>query len=172
MDSPIARPEILRSDTLANSATAAAWIKSPYLRRVACRVASLHGISSLDVPDIQQELCVALWMAGPSTVVNATWLFRTASHKAIDIVRFRIRVAEETLPSAEKVTSPGVDTSLLLLLRARAALLPRQLHEFYVLRYEEGLSQREIATRLGLGRGSIRCLERRCLRMLKGRLAV
>jgi DNA-directed RNA polymerase specialized sigma24 family protein len=111
--------------------------------------------------------------AGPRTLVNPTWLFRTANHKAIDVVKLRIRVAKETPAPTEDLSSPSsADPSLLHLLRARAARLPKKLHDFYVLRYEEGLSQREIAKRLGLCRGSVRCLDRRCLRIMKGRLTV
>jgi DNA-directed RNA polymerase specialized sigma24 family protein len=75
------------------------------------------------------------------------------------------------LSDDDRMLPLATDPDLIHLLRARAALLPRRLHDFYLLRYEEGLSQREIAKRLGLCRGSVRCLDRRCFRMMKGRLS-
>lgn len=110
-----------------------------------------------------------MWKAGPDSMVNVTWVFHTANHKAIDLKR-RLRHQENVLSSAETRQQPsGGDPGLLHLLRARVALLPKRLRDFYLLRYEEGLSQRDIAQRLGMCRSSIRCLDRLCLRMLKGR---
>lgn len=62
------------------------------------------------------------------------------------------------------------DPDLLRLLRVRAARLPAGLAQFYHLRIEEGLSQREISERLGLCRGSVRLMECRFVRMMKGRV--
>jgi RNA polymerase sigma factor (sigma-70 family) len=152
--------------------TVAEWLESPYLTRVAFRVAAQFGIPSQDWPDLLQELRLALWKAGPSVTVNVTWVFQTANHKAIDLIRSKRRLREESLAVEEHVVSRNEpDPGLQHLLHARADLLPRRLREFYSLRFKEGLSQREIAARLGLCRGSTRCLERRCLRMMKGRLA-
>ena len=148
------------------------WLESPYLTRLAYRVAAQFGIPSQDWPDLLQELRLALWKAGPSLTLNVTWVFQTANHKAIDLIRIKRRLREESLVVEEHVVSPNEpDPGLQHLLHARADLLPRRLREFYSLRFREGLSQREIAARLGLCRGSTRCLERRCLRMMKGRLA-
>jgi RNA polymerase sigma factor (sigma-70 family) len=152
--------------------TVSEWLDSPYLARVAARVAVQYGVPPQDRPDLLQELRLALWKAGPELPVNVTWVFHTANHKAIDLLKRRRCLGEEELKSAERLPAKkSKDPSLLCLLRARAALLPGRLHDFYLLRYEEGLSQREIAARLGMCRGSVRCLDRRCLRMMKGRLA-
>lgn len=161
-------PTILAS----NAATVGEWLESPYIRHLAFRVAHQYGLPSQDAPDLLQELRLALWKAGPETQVNLTWIFHTAQHKAIDLLKRKIRLAEEGFFSDDGPTAESeFDPALRHLLRARAALLPKRLHEFYLLRYEEGLSQREIAKRLGLCRGSVRYLDRRCLRMMKGRLA-
>jgi len=149
------------------------WLESPYLSRVATRVACHYGLPSQDTPDLLQDLRIALWKAGPSQPVNVAWIFHTANHKAVDFVKRRIRLARETSAWAED--SPErceADPTLRHLLRARAARLPKRLHDFYLLRYEEGLSQREIARRLGVCRSSVRCLDRECLRRVKGRLVV
>jgi DNA-directed RNA polymerase specialized sigma24 family protein len=149
------------------------WLESPYLARVASRVAYQHGLPSQDTPDLLQDLRLALWKAGPDLLVNFAWVFHTANHKAVDLVKRRIRLARETADWASDPSPPcGVDPALVHLLHARAALLPKRLHDFYLLRYEEGLTQREIAKRLGLCRHSVRCLDRKCLRMVKGDMAV
>ena len=108
---------------------------------------------------------------GQQLLVNSAWIFHTANHKAADLVQRNIRLARETsvLPE-DPPPRCGADPALAHLLHARAALLPGLLHDFYLLRYEEGLSQREIAKRMGVSRGSVRCLDRRCLRMVKGRM--
>jgi DNA-directed RNA polymerase specialized sigma24 family protein len=150
--------------------TVAEWLESPYLQRVASRVGYRYGVPSQEIPDLLQELRLGMWKAGADSTVNVTWVFHTANHKAIDYVKRKLRHQQNALPSAETRLPSGGDPGLLPLLRACVALLPRSLRDFYVLRYEQGLSQREIAQRLGMCRGSIRCLDRRCLRMLlKGR---
>jgi RNA polymerase sigma factor (sigma-70 family) len=149
--------------------TVAEWLESPYLQRVASRVGYQYGLPSQEISDLFQELSLGMWKAGPDLMVNVTWVFHTANHKAIDFLKQRLRQQENALSSVETRQQPsGRDPGLLPLLRARVALLPKSLRDFYVLRYEQGLSQREIAQCLGRCRGSIRCLDRRFLRMLKG----
>ena len=133
-------------------------------------MAAQFGVPQQDTPDLLQEVRLALWKAGPNLSVNATWVFHTANHKAIDFLKRKRRSAEVLALSEGSSSSTEADPSLAHLLRARAALLPSRLRTFYRFRYEEGLSQREIAKRLGLCRGSVRCLDRWCLRMVKGRL--
>jgi DNA-directed RNA polymerase specialized sigma24 family protein len=134
-------------------------------------VAALHRLPASDVPDLLQEISLALLRAGRGTLVNSTWLFRTASHKAVDIFRSRIHMAEVALDSVrEPDMSLNPDPDLLRLLRVRAARLPAGLAHFYHLRIEEGLTQREISERLGLCRGSVRLMERRFVRIMKGRM--
>jgi RNA polymerase sigma factor (sigma-70 family) len=150
--------------------TVAEWLESPHLQRVASRVAYQYGVPSQDISDLLQELRLGIWKAGPDSMVNVTWVFHTAKHKAVDLLKRRHGYQEKALTSIEtRQQPPGGDPSLLHLLRARVSLLPRNLRIFYVLRYEQGLSQREVARHLGLCRGSIRGLDRRCRRRLKGR---
>ncbi len=154
-----------------DSSTVLRWLESPLLARIASRVARHYGLPSQDAPDLLQDLRLALWKAGPDAIVNATWVYHTANHKAVDLVKRRIRMARETPSfSEDPPLEDGADPALRHLLHARAALLPGRLQDFYRLRYEEGLSQREIARRLGVCRGSVRSLDRQCLRMVKGPL--
>ena len=143
------------------------WLESPYLGRVAARVAQRYGVAPQEVPDLLQELRLALWKAGSSQLVSIGWVFQTANHKAIDWLKRRRRRAEvgldaHTLP--ERVCSP--DPALRCLLHSQTSRLPYTLRRFYTLRYELGLSQRDVAQALGLGRSSVRSLDRRCLRLI------
>jgi RNA polymerase sigma factor (sigma-70 family) len=146
------------------------WLDSPYLEHVAARVAYRFGLSSQEVPELLQELRIALWKAGPSTAVNPTWILHTAQHKGSDLLRTRRNRAREISFSRDcSIPTNPRDPELLRLLRARADVLPPRLKEFYFLRYRAGLSERQIADRLGLCRGSVRWLERRCVRSVGGR---
>jgi RNA polymerase sigma factor (sigma-70 family) len=142
--------------------TSREWLESSRLPSIARHVASAHAISTADVPDLLQELRIALWQAGLDRPINATWVFRTASHKAIDLVRQNC-TKSDPVELTEDLATETLDPELVNLLRARAARLSRSLREFYELRYGEGLSQRVVGKRMGLCRSSIRLLERRCL---------
>jgi RNA polymerase sigma factor (sigma-70 family) len=147
------------------------WVESRYLSRVVSRVAHQYGLPLQDVPDLLQEVRLALWIAGPTAEVNATWVFHTANHKTVDVLnRRRRRVMEEARVNGGK--SALVDnrnSDLRHLLRSRASRLPEALRRFYFLRYEAGLSEREIAQRLRCCRSSVRWLDHQCLRMIRGR---
>lgn len=130
-------------------------------------MACQYGLPAEDASDLLQELCLALWKAGPDTRINATWIFHTAAHKAIDILRQR---RAERLPIEDRVpASSGRQTELLHLLHARVDGLPLRLRQFYELRFELGLSQRETARELGLLRGFVRSLDQKCLMRIRGR---
>jgi RNA polymerase sigma factor (sigma-70 family) len=145
------------------------WLASPYLSRIAARVAYQYRLPGHEVADLLQELRLALWLAGPSTTVNATWVFRTAYHKASDAAS---RIRRTKTEEGPEVPGTGRDPDLTHLLRSRASRLPSRLRVFYFLKYREGLSQRDIALRLGLCRGSVRGLDAKCLKLIKGRKGV
>ena len=143
------------------------WLASPYLARAARRVAWQYGLPAEDAPDLLQELFLALWKQGPDNRVNATWIFHTAAHKAVDILRQR-RAA--LLPIDDRdATAPEKQTELLHLLHARVEALPKYLRQFYALRFEQGLSQRETARELRLLRGFVRSLDQECITRIRGR---
>ena len=156
---------------------ASLWLESPYLPRAARRVAIRYSLPEQDVPDLLQELRIALLQTDPARRLNATWIFQTAAHKAVDVVRRRMRSPAAELDALDALDSSSCESSppssereaeLLHLLRARASLLPPKLKEFYALRYAQGLSQREIARRLGACRASVRWLDRQCVRLIRG----
>ena len=146
------------------------WLESPYLEHVAARVAYRFGLPSQEIPELLQELRIALWKAGSSTPVNPTWILHTAQHKGSDLLRTRRSRAREISFSGDSAIPNPRDPELLRLLRARVDVLPPRLKEFYFLRYRVGLSERQIADRLGLCRGSVRHLDRRCVRSVGGSL--
>jgi DNA-directed RNA polymerase specialized sigma24 family protein len=115
-----------------------------------------------------QELRLALWLAGPEVRVNPTWIYQTAIHKAADSIERTRR--SRAAPNGILHHHPALrDPDLSHLLRSRADRLPKELKLYFTLRYKAGFSQREIAARLGLCRSSVRWLDVRCLRLIKGR---
>jgi RNA polymerase sigma factor (sigma-70 family) len=143
----------------------------PYLRRVARRVAYTYNLSEADVPDLYQELCLALWKAGAERMVNATWIFHTANHRAIELYNLERRACRFAAAAGSEGQDPRVfaDAEKALLAHTRADRLPRSLRRFYRLRFQEGYTQSELMRTTNLTRGSVRGLERECLRRLRGR---
>jgi DNA-directed RNA polymerase specialized sigma24 family protein len=115
------------------------------------------------VPDLLQEIRIALWKAGLDHAINATWVFHTAEHKAIDLGRQSLSFAIDADFATPDPARSGGDAELVHLVRARAASLTGPLRRFYDLRYEQGLSERAIAQRLQVSRSSVRWMEHRCL---------
>jgi DNA-directed RNA polymerase specialized sigma24 family protein len=90
--------------------------------------------------------------------------------KTIDWMKRKRRRAEVALDDrslTDRVASP--DPVLRCLLHSQISRLPESIRDFFELRYEQGRSQRETAWVLGLGRGSVRSLDRRCLGLIGGR---
>lgn len=163
---------VVRRDAVANrepSLLTTEWLESPYFRRLILRVAHEHGLADEDLPELLQETRIALWKSGSTTPVTAGWIFRTASHKAVDLVRSGIRRRAQDSQAARAVTSHAPpDAELEHLLHARVDELPTRLRDFYELHYHQGFSEREIARSLGLCRASVRWLDRCCLRYITG----
>jgi DNA-directed RNA polymerase specialized sigma24 family protein len=132
-------------------------------------VALRHSLSQNDLPDLLQEVTLVLLRVGMDHEINASWVFHTAVHKAVDLQRQSHHSSAE-LDKNQAVAHESQDPELVHLLRARAASLPGPLIEFYVLRYELGLSLRETARRMGVRLGSIRLMDLRCLHFLKDRV--
>lgn len=142
------------------------WMDSAELADIVSGVAFRIGVLTQDVPDLLQEVRIALWRLSPETLINRVWVAHTAAHKAVDWLRAtaKRRAREEifAFSFAGPVRSPDVP----LLLNSRAAHLPSPLRGFYVLHYVLGLSEREISLRLGICRASVRWMDRRCKALL------
>lgn len=134
-----------------------------------------HGRSE----DVVQEAFAKAWRAaagyrrdrGPA----AGWLFAIARNAAVDALRSRVSVSHSEGPDLPD-DSPGPDA------RAEAAEeafhvhamvdgLPDHERAVIELAYFEGLSQTEVATRLGTPLGTIKARTRRALARLANRLA-
>lgn len=142
----------------------AEWLDLPYTIRLAVRVGRFYGLSKEDIADLKQELLLALCKLPPECSVNVSWLFRTASHKAVDILRARAKLGRSLPSPAESFLSPETR----YLLQAEISKLPQQLRVVARLLYEVGLTEREAAKYLHLCRASVRWRERRCLAALRG----
>ena len=149
--------------------TASDWLESAHLTAIATHVASRHCLPADDLSDLLQEVRIALLRLWPGQTINASWVFHTANHKAADLKR-QSQIGKLDVGLNSSFASGGPDPEWLHLLRARAAILPAPLRELYALRYEQGLSQREAAKRMGVRRKSIRLMEARCLHLLKNHL--
>ena len=163
-----------RREAVATGRPVGVWLGPgflPYLRKVARRVAYTYHVSDSDVPDLYQELCLALWKAGSDRVVNATWIFHTANHLAIEISRRTRR--SDRLSAAIGTTLENRPASgrceAALLVHAHVRALPPSLRRFCELRFEEGYTQRELMESTNLTRGTVREIEKKCLRRLAGR---
>jgi RNA polymerase sigma factor (sigma-70 family) len=144
------------------------WLQSGYVGRVAARVARTHGLDPDDVPDLLQELRIALWKAGPETSVGPAWLFQVAANKAVNVRRARARIHRREDAFAGAALPHDQNAEIEHLLHAWAARLPARLRRFYELHYAEGLSERETADRLGVCRATVRWLDRSCRRRIGG----
>lgn len=146
------------------------WIDSPALVPLVTRVAGRYGIGAEDLPDLVQETRIALWEVGAEGPPSAALTLRVATNKAVDLVRSIVRRRGRDRVAAWSTPEDPGNAELRHLLNARVGELPRRLHDFYELRYHEGLSEREIARRLRLCRASVRWLDRCCRRSLLGGL--
>lgn len=114
-----------------------------------------------DVDDVVQESYLRVWRARLAQPLRSSrgFLFRVARHLALDLLRRQrvspidrqrdfgaLRVADQAVDAAEFA---AMCDDLDLLAAALAALPPRR-REVMMLRKLEGLSQKEIAARLGL----------------------
>jgi RNA polymerase sigma factor (sigma-70 family) len=148
--------------------TAGDWLESAALGRFVIRIAAQYRLGEDEVPDLLQETRIALWKSGTGTKVSAAWIVRVISNKAVDVVRRVRRARAFDRALAQAATAGSVDPDLEYLLHACVGELPRHLRDFYRLHYTEGWSEREIATRLGLCRSSVRWLDYRCRNQIFG----
>lgn len=153
---------VKRDNERGSGTTRGEWLESPYLGRVAARVAHEYGLRPDDVPDLLQELRIALWKQGLEQRVGAAWVVRVTKHKVVDLLRQRMRTRRRDGVFTAIAARPWHDLEIDHLLHAKAASLPAKLKAFYALHYQQGLSEREISRRLGMCRASVRWLDHRC----------
>ncbi len=147
------------------------WLDSPNLPRIGHVAARRFRLGPDDLEDLLQELRLAVLRAGAATPLNATWIFRAAEHRALDLVRSRKRMRAIQEEAGAAPGSHPVNRELLGLLRARASLMPREARAVYQL-HLAGHSEREIAARLGTSRASVRRVTGWLMRFFGGRARV
>jgi RNA polymerase sigma factor (sigma-70 family) len=140
------------------------WLESPLLARIVKRVAGQYGILPAEVDDLIQEVRIALWEAELPVKIKPKWIFVTASHKAVDILRRRWQTSSDA--ALTKAVAAGAG-ELNCLVRAQVAQLPKNLRAFCDLRYAKGMTEREIAGRMGVCRASVRWLGLRFLKAVQ-----
>jgi len=145
------------------------WIDSPALPRLVARVAAECWISDSDLPDLLQETRIALWQAGNEKTVSTAWVLRVAMNKAIDLVRRTTRARAREHAYACRARGGEREPDIERLLHSRVAEISPRLRDFYDLHYVQGWSERELATRLGMCRASIRWLDKSCRRAIAGK---
>lgn len=131
-----------------------------------------------DPSDIVQESFLRVWRARASAPVRSAkaFLFQVARRLAIDVIRRRQVSGDNAVCETDvrSVLDDGPDAAeaacrneeLWLLAQAIAAL-PARCREVMILRKIEGLSQRDIAVRLGITEGTVQVHVGRGLRQLE-----
>jgi RNA polymerase sigma-70 factor (ECF subfamily) len=122
--------------------------------------------------DVQQEVFLDVWRRGgtydPKRGSLGTWILTIARSRAIDALRKRVpepRDPAVAVASAEPVEDPGASADALLERWRVAALLlrlPEEEARMLRLRFYDGFSQSEIASRTGIPLGTVK------MRMVQG----
>ncbi|MDQ6893996.1 MAG: sigma-70 family RNA polymerase sigma factor [Acidobacteriota bacterium] len=140
------------------------WPESTLLPRIVARAVFAFRLGREDAADLLQDVRVAVLDESPVEILSAGWIFLVAHNKAVDILRarYRERAIAEGLPS----DASYFEEEIVCLVRAQVSLLPAEQREFYELRYRRGMTEREVAERLGICRASVRYRDRLVRRTL------
>lgn len=126
--------------------------------------------------DVAQEVFLELYRNGPSLKSAAhvrLWLHRVACHRSIDRARRRRRQTVLSLDDAPEpaTVAPPEDPLLRERLRRLVQSLPEKPRMALILRYQEGLTVREIAEAMGMPVNSAKSSLERALALLREKLA-
>lgn len=147
---------------------AAGWFETCILPHERAAVAVLAGFrySPEDVEDLLQQTYVKVLEASRRTTVSnpRAFLLTTAHHVAIDYLRKRRVTPFQPVPDVEIMnvssSEPGPERTaiagnLLQAVTRAFAKLPPRCRDVLLLRKVEGLSQREVAHRLGIAEDTV-----------------
>ncbi len=139
---------------------------APYVERVARRIVG----DGADAEDVVQTVFVQLWRQANRYDARRgsleAWLFTLARTRALDLLRSRSSRRESPeQPSASPTRSTGIEDRLAVR-RALQSLNPPH-RRTIELAYYEGMTQTEIAARLGQPLGTIKTRSRVALRRLR-----
>lgn len=160
--------QVVGSHAWTHVAQVRVWLESPFLDRLVGRVAIHYHLGSNDFADLTQETRIALWQAGPETLVGPGFVVRVAANKAVSLIRTIVRQRRTDRATILLAPHAEGDPELRPLLNAQLAGLPVRLRSFYDLHYVAGYSERDIAVALGLCRASVRWLDHQCRKHLNG----
>lgn len=167
---PVVPPDPSTAPTSSASAAVDRWFVEDVLplEPALIRLLRRHWRREDDIPDLRQEVYTRVYEgAGQDGLPGSTaaYVFRTARNLLIDcarrarVVSFTLVAELDELPDAprnewspERVTAARVE---LQLLAGALGALPPKCREVVRLRRVEGLSQREIAVRLGIAEGTV-----------------
>lgn len=150
-----------RKAELDNVRTAAEWLASQELKPLITRIVRSHGLTSQDADDVLQETLISLLRAGLHVRASRAWICAVAARRSIDANRRRTsRLERERAYS--RIRTPSETGDLLHLLYARVAGLPQREQAVFELHYRQGLTEREVAAKLGISRASVRRLDDLC----------
>lgn len=143
------------------NASAEAWLVSSDLARLVRLVALQLRIPPEEIPDLIQEIRIALWKLPPATHVSSRWIELTSRNKAIDLLRAKTRARAREREFIRRMGDSTRNAEPMLLLHAEVSALPARIRTFYALHYVAGCSERETAVRLGVSRAGVRRLDHR-----------
>jgi RNA polymerase sigma factor (sigma-70 family) len=145
----------------------------PDVRRWLAR--HIRGLPNCDFDEIVQEAYARLWAASPERIVNArAYFFVTARHVVGEILRRARVVSIETMADIDTLNVPDGDggperrvsgREELEQMRQALAKLSPKCRMAFELRKFEGLSQRQIAQRMGISESTV---EKHLIKGLRG----
>jgi RNA polymerase sigma-70 factor (ECF subfamily) len=146
---------------------------APGLRSFALR----RGVSGANAEELVQEVMLQIWRRAetyrPEKAGAATWIFAIARNRLLDEAR-RPALAVAPAEEADKVPAEAVDDDFRIdtvrhaeRLRQALVALPPEQSEIIRIAYYEGVSQRDLAARLGLPLGTVKSRTRLALERLR-----
>jgi RNA polymerase sigma factor (sigma-70 family) len=137
--------------------------------------ARIRRVPHCDVDEIVQEAYARLWATGSERIVNPrAYFFVTARHVVGEILRRARVVSIETMADIDTLNIPDGDggperrvsgSEEVQRMRHALAKLPAKCRQAFELRKFEGLSQREIAERMGISQSTV---EKHLIKALRG----
>ncbi|MEO6874674.1 MAG: RNA polymerase sigma factor [Opitutaceae bacterium] len=173
----LAPPVVCRSDETQDKPDQLRWFKEEvYPHEYSLRLYLRGRFPDVrDVDDVVQETFLRTWTAGTTQSIRSVkgFLFTVARRLALDLIRTERRspicavsdlrevLTVSTEPNAADATTMAQEAELLV---DAIESLPRRCREIFLLRKIEGISQREIATRLGLSEQTVQVQSARGMR--------
>ena len=150
---------------------------SLYVERI-YRYAFYQVKDKMTAEDITEEVFIKAWKAinsckGKEHTFSA-WLYRIAHNQVIDIFRNQRKERAVEIETVAALHNPGTDVEIGLAhqeLLNNIADLPSNQKQVIVLKFIEGLDNREIERVMGKSQGAIRVLQMRALAELRGKLS-